>query len=154
MSKKKTDQKKETKAKAEKNPAPKKVTKVKEKEKPVRKFTTKDKKEVVVQNKEERDVKEVKEDSGKKQSVDIKKMISDLIKIQFEDYATSRGQVPTGTEFQVIQRSQSSVEIKKDAKDKIVFTIKAYADTTFNAAVEAIENFNKVIQEVDSDEEE
>ena len=62
--------------------------------------------------------------------------------------------MPTGTEFQVIQRSQSSVEIKKDAKDKIVFTIKAYADTTFDAAVEAIENFNKVIQAVDSDEEE
>jgi hypothetical protein len=79
-----------------------------------------------------------------------------------ERKGTSRGQIPVSPrqlptelpEFQVLQRSQSSVELKRDAKGKVVFTVKAYADTSFEAAKEAILNFNKVIQSVDVDEDE
>jgi len=138
------------KASPKKKATPKKVDKVKAKQKPVRKFKTKDKKDVVVQEKKARDVKEVKKEAIPIET--LKHIISTIVQNQLKEQVTSRGQVPTEP-FNVLQRSQSSVEIKRDAKNKVVFTIKAYADTSFLAAKDAITNFNKVLEAVDSDEE-
>jgi tRNA threonylcarbamoyladenosine modification (KEOPS) complex Pcc1 subunit len=155
------------------------VEKVVPKKKEPRKFKTKDRKEVVVEKKEDREAKEirkvrvnyplyeelVKVNTGT--DMDKKNALSILMRFGWfgewlQNYcykyvqkkSTSRGQVPVELpEFQVIQRSQSSVELKRDAKNKVVFTIKAYSDTTFDAAKEAIETFLKVIESVDDDEE-
>jgi len=154
---------------------PKKVTEVKEKKKPVRKVKGNGK-DIVVQDKKDRSVEEAKSTFNKAvrtvaSRFDKKRMeqhISDLMTNPnfgewLQDYcykkverqATSRGQIPTELpEFNVLQRSQSSVELKRDAKGTIVFTIKAYADTSIESAKEAINTFLQVTKSVDNDEEE
>jgi hypothetical protein len=153
---------------------PKKVEKVKPKKPKSKKFVTKSKKKVEVQKKTDRSVVEAKTEKAIKKSVErydkefVKGQIKGLMTNPHfgewlqgycykwaERKGTGRGQIPTELpEFNVLQRSQSSVELKRDAKGKVVFTIKAYADTTFGAAKEAIETFLKVVDSVGNDEEE
>lgn len=47
-----------------------------------------------------------------------------------------------------LERSQSSVEIKRDAKGANVFTVKAYADTVEEAAQKALAVFNGLIKKL------
>ena len=140
---------------------PKKVEKVKPKKPKSKKFVTKAKKEVEVQKKTDRSVEEVKLAKEKGMLTDLMgtKWFGEWLQAYCYKYvekqATSRGQVPTELpEFNVLQRSQSSVELKRDAKGKIVFTIKAYADTSFKAAKEALNTFLQVVESVGNDEEE
>ena len=44
----------------------------------------------------------------------------------------------------VLERSQPSVEIKRDPKGNAVFTVKAYADTMKEALREALDAFNQL----------
>ena len=124
---------------------PKKVEKVKPKKPKSKKFVTKAKKEVEVQKKTDRSVEEIKRKVLESvMKMDKEEMMSALMSLDWfgewlQDYcyrymekkATSRGQIPELPEFNVLQRSQSSTELKRDAKGKIVFTVKAYADSSF-----------------------
>jgi len=56
--------------------------------------------------------------------------------------ADDAGKESTG--FVDLVRSQSSVEVKRDSKGGVVFTVKAYADTVEDAENEAAEVFERL----------
>ncbi len=150
---------------------PKKVTKVKEKKKPAKKIRARGK-DVKVEKKTDRSVREAKVvttldkvmEDYKTMEKEIKRLmvnphfgewLQNYCYKKMEKQATSRGQIPTKLpEFQVLQRSQSSTELKRDAKGKVVFTVKAYADTSFESAKEAINTYLQIVKSVGNDEDE
>jgi len=107
--------------------------------------------EVTVENKKDR---KVPEDIKVKEKVSVgmdalKGIIAGLIDEKLKNMVVQgQGEIP------IMQRSQPSVEIKFDGKDKVSWTVKAYADTVEQAFKEAEAVHDTMMEENGEDEDE